>query len=334
MGCSDCLFKKANGNKNNSPHIPDTLLNSCNKLNTYDLLKDIPDTSKTYDLVEVRFKNTRKEFYRNTNNLELARGDVIAVEASSGHDVGIVSLTGRLALLQFKRKNKNPGYYKIKQIYRKASVADLQKWKEAKGEEHSAMLKIRKISKEMGLSMKVGDVEYQGDKKRVLIYYIADERVDFRELIKVLAKELQVRIEMKQIGARQEAGRISGIGSCGRELCCSTWRTNLVSVPLSSARYQDLSPNVQKLTGQCGKLKCCLMYELDTYLEVWEDFPEILLQLETKKSILYRHKVDILKKTVWYSYDKESPTNLIAVSIDRIKEIIMMNKKGIKPEVM
>ena len=235
-------------------------------------------------------------------------------------------------MLQYKRKVDAGENYTLQKIYRKATHADIENWNKSKARENPTMIKSRQIANQLGLEMKISDVEFQGDNSKATFYYTADGRVDFRELIKVLANEFAVRIEMKQIGARQEAGRIGGIGSCGRELCCSTWKTDLNSVPLEASRHQDLSPKAQFLTGKCGKLKCCLMYELDEYLEAWEDFPEHLLQLETEKGTAYKQKVDVLRKTVWYSYQNVYLPELIPVSTKRIREIIMMNKKGKKPK--
>lgn len=332
MGCSGCTFSKDIKEKLKSSDNSDIFLDSCTKLNTYDWLKDLPDTSVISDLVEIRFKNTRKEFFSNSNNINLQKDDIVVVEASPGHDTGIVSLTGKMAELQFKKKIRNPDNYQVKKIYRKATYVDLQKWYQGKARENQTMIKAREITNRLNLVLKIGDVEYQGDNTKATFYYIADDRVDFRKLIKVLAEEFRIRIEMKQIGSRQEAGRIGGLGSCGRELCCSTWRTNLESVPLSAAKTQELPANVQMLAGKCGKLKCCLMYELDSYLEAWQDFPKELLELETKKGTALRYKVDVLKKMVWYSYDPGFSSDLIPVTIERIKEIIMLNKKGIKPD--
>jgi cell fate regulator YaaT (PSP1 superfamily) len=239
-----------------------------------------------------------------------------------------------MALLQLKKHNIDPGNYSFKKIYRKARPGDIEKWKAALDREHKTMIRTRQIVKELNLNMKIGDVEFQGDTLKAIFYYIADERVDFRQLIKVLAEEFKVRVEMKQIGARQEAGRIGGIGSCGRELCCSTWKTNFNSVSLNAAKVQELPPNVQKLAGQCGKLKCCLMYELDTYSEARQDIPDQLLELETVQGIAYHHKTDILKKLMYYSFDKSSQENLVPVPVSRVKDIIMKNKKGVKVEAL
>ncbi|HAF31204.1 MAG TPA: hypothetical protein DCG75_19365 [Bacteroidales bacterium] len=332
MGCESCDFKNRIKEEFNAIKVTEKYLNSCTKLNSYSWLDELPDTSEKSNLVEVRFKNTRKEFFENSNKLRLTRGDIIAVEAMKGHDVGIVTLLGSMALLQFKRKTADLQNYMIRRIYRKATPDDVEKWKRGKEQENSTMIKAREIANNLKLDMKISDVEYQGDNTRAIFYYIAEGRIDYRELIKVFAKEFNIQIEMKQIGARQEAGLIGGLGSCGRELCCSTWKTNLNSVPIDVSRIQDLSPKAQFLTGKCGRLKCCLMYELDDYLEAWEDFPEHLLQLETEKGIAYKQKLDVLNKKVWYSYKNDYTSELIPVTTIRIREIIMMNKKGQKPK--
>jgi len=280
----------------------------------------------------VRFKNTRRAFYQNVNNLPLKRGDIVAVEASPGHDIGIVSLTGDLVARQMRRTGFNPFNGEFKKIYRKAKPYDIEKWQEAIALEHETMIASRQIAADMGLNMKIGDVEYQGDKIKAIFYYIADERVDFRQLIKVLAEAFRVRIEMKQIGARQEAGRIGGIGPCGRELCCATWMTSFVSVSTSAARFQDISLNPQKLAGQCAKLKCCLNYEVDCYVEAQKRLPSREIELETKDGTFYFFKADILSNQVSYSTDKNFPANLVTISGKRAFEVISMNKKGMKPD--
>ncbi len=304
------------------------------KLNVYDWLKDVPESALCPNIVEVKFKNTRKGFYENVNQLKLKRGDIIAVEASPGHDIGIVSLTGDLVVEQMRKQRLNPETYEAKKVYRKAKPLDIEKWHEAIALEHKTMIKARQISAELRLNMKIGDVEYQGDKTKAIFYYIADERVDFRQLIKVLAEEFRIRIEMRQIGARQEAGRIGGIGPCGRELCCASWITNFVSVTTNSARYQDISLNPQKLAGQCSKLKCCLNFELDCYIDAQKDFPNTQIPLETKDGLAYHQKTDIFKRIMWYSFDKFSTVNLIEISVDRVKEIIRLNKKGVQVETL
>lgn len=302
----------------------------CYKLNVYDWLNDVPETEISGDLVEVRFKNTRKGFYRNVNHLRLMIGDIVAVEASPGHDIGIVSLTGELVFHQMKKSNTSAEPDDFKKIYRKAKPADIEKWEEATNLEDSTMLKARRIAENLKLDMKIGDVEYQGDNTKAIFYYIADERVDFRELIKVLADQFKIRIEMRQIGARQEAGRIGGIGSCGRELCCASWITNFVSVTTSSARYQELSLNPQKLAGQCGKLKCCLNYELDCYVDAQKDFPDRSIPLETEQGSAYHQKTDIFRRLMWYSYEKDSSVNLIPVAVERVMQIHQLNRNGEK----
>ncbi len=302
-----------------------------NKLNTYDWLADIPENSELCDMVEVQFKNTRKGYYRNSNNLKLEKGDIVAVEASPGHDIGTVTLTGRLVPLQMKKANLKPDA-EIKRIYRKAKPVDLEKYQEAKAREHATMIRSRQIAADLKLNMKIGDVEYQGDGNKAIFYYIADERVDFRQLIKVLAEAFHVRIEMKQIGARQEAGRIGGIGPCGRELCCATWMTSFISVSTSAARIQDISLNPQKLAGQCAKLKCCLNYEIDAYVECQKRMPSKEITLETMDGTYYFFKADILKGLITYSSDKNFAANIVTISGRRAFEIINMNRKGIKPE--
>jgi len=301
------------------------------KLNTYDWLADIPGNAEESDLVEVQFKNTRKGYYRNSNKLKLDKGDVVAVEATPGHDIGTVTLTGRLVPLQMKRSNHKPDT-EIKRIYRKAKPVDMDKFNEAKGKEHATMIRARQIATNLNLNMKIGDVEYQGDGNKAIFYYIADERVDFRQLIKVFAEAFRVRIEMKQIGARQEAGRIGGIGPCGRELCCATWMTSFISVSTSAARYQDISLNPQKLAGQCAKLKCCLNYEVDCYVEAQKRLPSREIELLTQDATYYFFKSDILSNQITYSTDKNFGANTVTISGKRAFEIISLNRKGIKPE--
>ena len=300
------------------------------QLNTYDWLADVPGNAESTDLVEVQFKNTRKGYYHNVNNLDLRKGDLVAVEANPGHDIGVVTLTGRLVKLQIKKANLK-SQDDIKRIYRIAKQVDLDKWKEAKSREHATMIQSRQIAKDLGLKMKIGDVEYQGDGNKAIFYYIADERVDFRQLIKVLAEAFHVRIEMKQIGARQEAGRIGGTGPCGRELCCATWMKNFVSVSTNAARYQDISRNPQKLAGMCAKLKCCLNYEVDNYVEASRKMPPKDAVLETADGQFYQFKVDILAGLITYSSDKNLASNLETITADRAKEIIELNKNGEKP---
>ncbi len=326
-----CLSR---GSFNSSPDGTDEITCKavgCNKLNTCNWLADFPESGETTDIVEVRFKNTRKGFFKNVNNIRLVAGDIVAVEASPGHDIGIVSLAGDLVLRQMLRNNYKPSESEeVKKIYRKAKAVDIEKWVQAIEQEKHTMLRSRQIASKLELNMKIGDVEYQGDKTKAIFYYIADDRVDFRELIKLLAEEFKVRIEMKQIGARQEAGRIGGIGSCGRELCCSTWLTNFVSVTTNSARYQEVSLNPTKLAGQCGKLKCCLNYELKCYVDARQDFPNTDVQLEIFDGTAYHFKTDVYRRIMWYSFSKEDSVNLVLVPVERVNEIIKLNKQGVK----
>ena len=301
------------------------------QLNTYDWLYDVPGNDEDTDLVEVQFKNTRKGYYHNVNHIDLHKGDIVAVEASPGHDIGTVTLTGRLVKLQLKKANLKSAD-DIKRVYRIAKPVDIDKYYEAKSREHGTMIQSRQIAKDLGLQMKIGDVEYQGDGNKAIFYYIADERVDFRQLIKVLADTFHVRIEMKQIGARQEAGRIGGTGPCGRELCCATWMKNFVSVSTNAARIQDISLNPQKLAGMCAKLKCCLNYEVDDYVEASRKMPSRDVVLQTLDSDYYLFKSDILAGTVVYSTDKGIAANLEEITAERARAIIEMNKRGEKPE--
>ena len=300
------------------------------QLNTYDWLADVPGNAKSTDLVEVQFKNTRKGYYHNVNNLDLKKGDIVAVEASPGHDIGVVTLTGKLVELQIRKANiKSPD--DIKRIYRIAKPVDMDKYYEAKSREHDTMIRSRQIAKNLNLDMKIGDVEYQGDGNKAIFYYIADERVDFRQLIKVLAETFHVRIEMKQIGARQEAGRIGGTGPCGRELCCATWMKSFVSVSTGAARYQDISLNPQKLAGMCAKLKCCLNYEVDNYMEASRKLPSKEVVLQAQDNDYYLFKSDILAGIVTYSTDKKVPANLEVITARRALDVIEMNRQGEKP---
>ena len=288
------------------------------QLNTYDWLADIPGNADESELVEVQFKNTRKGYFRNSNKIPLEKGDIVAVEATPGHDIGVVTLTGRLVPLQMKKANIK-SEADIKRIYRKAKPVDMEKYNEAKAREHSTMIRSRQIALDLNLNMKIGDVEYQGDGNKAIFYYIADERVDFRQLIKVLADAFRVRIEMKQIGARQEAGRIGGIGPCGRELCCATWMTSFVSVSTSAARFQDISLNPQKLAGQCAKLKCCLNYEVDCYVEAQKRLPSREITLETKDGEFFFFKADILSNQITYScWNKRASPALTAAGKARV----------------
>lgn len=306
-------------------------IKGCHKLDVYNWLQNVPADS-SYDIYEVKFKNTRKGYFKNVNNLNLKVGDIVAVESSPGHDTGIISLVGPLVDLQIKRHNIDTSRYEFRRIYRKAKSADIEKWQEAVSLEHSTMIKTRQIVNRMGLNMKIGDVEYQGDKTKAIFYYIADERVDFRELIKVLAEEFRIRIEMRQIGARQEAGLIGGIGPCGRELCCAQWMCNFVSVTTGAARYQDISLSPQKLAGQCSKLKCCLNFELDSYIDAHKNMPYINAPIDTVNGPLYHIKTDVLKKLMWFNYDKDASANFIILPVDRVRELLLLNKKNIKIE--
>ncbi len=336
MGCGSGCGTGTNGipagcNDNGSCG---TSTGGCNKLNVFDWLgnMNMPEGQKAFDIIEVRFKNSRKEFYRNVNNLTLNVGDAIAVEASPGHDMGLVSLTGELVRLQLKKKNISFDSEEIKKIYRKAKQGDLDKWKEAQNLEVDTMYKARTIALKLNLQMKLSDVEFQGDKSKAIFYYTAEARVDFRELIKGLADEFKVRIEMRQIGARQEASRLGGIGSCGRELCCSTWLTDFRTVTTSAARYQQLSLNPSKLAGQCGKLKCCLNYELDSYLDALKEFPDMEnKRLITKKGEAFLQKTDIFKRMMWFSY-KHDTSVFIPMKVDKVKEVLDQNAKDEQPD--
>jgi len=300
------------------------------QLNTYDWLADVPGNVESTDLVEVQFKHTRKGYYHNVNHLDLKKGDVVAVEASPGHDIGVVTLTGRLVKLQLKKANLKSAD-DIKRVYRIARTTDLDKFREAKAREHNTMIESRKIAKGLGLEMKIGDVEYQGDGNKAIFYYIADGRVDFRQLIKDLAAAFHVRIEMKQIGARQEAGRIGGTGPCGRELCCATWMKNFNSVSTGAARFQDISLNPQKLAGMCAKLKCCLNYEVDDYIEAGKKMPGRDIVLQTQDNDYHLFKTDILAGLVTYSTDKNIAANLETITAAHAHEVIEMNRRGEKP---
>jgi len=306
---------------------------SCCKLNVYNWLHDIPD-DRAYRVFEVRFKNTHKDFFYNVNNLPLENGDIVAVESVTGHDIGIISACGPVVLMQMNRQNERLEIPDMRKIYRKAKPVDIEKWQGAIAREHKLMIRTRQIAAMLNLNMKVGDVEFQGDGTKATFYYIADDRVDFRELIKLLAGEFRIRIEMKQIGARQEAGLIGGIGVCGRELCCTQWIADFVSVNTSVARWQDMSLNPQKLTGQCSKLKCCLNYEADTYAEAHKDFPEVTHPLDTAEGLAYLQKTDVLKGVMWFSFDPYNPITQIAVPVARVKEIIELNSKGEKAEYL
>ncbi len=333
MSCTNCGNGTPNGCKSNG----NCSSVGCHKLEVYDWLSDImlPQGQKPFDIVEVRFKNSRKEFYRNIKDLKLQVGDVVVVEAKTGggYDVGIVSVVGELARIQVKKKAPNLKKSELKSIKHIAKQEEIDKWIKARSLEKKVMFQARTLAVNLGLEMKISDVEYQGDLKKATFYYTADSRVDFRQLIKDMASEFKVRIEMKQIGARQEASRLGGIGSCGRELCCSTWLTDFRSVSTSAARYQQLSLNPQKLAGQCGKLKCCLNYELDMYLDALKAFPKGDVKLKTKKGIAHYVKTDVFKEEMWYAYDDGEGlgSTLISLKPERVREIIRMNKKGEEP---
>lgn len=308
--------------------------NSYQKLSTFDWMCDLPETQGDTDFVEVQFKNTRKGYYLNNTKIPLEKGDMVAVESSPGHDIGEITLVGRLVMLQMKKYNVNPEKIEIRHVYRKAKETDISKYEEAKAKEQATMIKSRQIAENLKLNMKIGDVEFQGDGNKAIFYYIADERVDFRQLIKVFAETFRVRIEMKQIGARQEAGRIGGIGPCGRELCCSGWMTNFNSVSTSAARIQDISLNPQKLAGQCGKLKCCMNFEVDSYVDATKNFPSKDIQLETIDNTYYHFKTDVFKGQIAYSTSQTFAANLVTISSKRAKEVIALNKKGSKPDLL
>ncbi len=329
MGCGSCSSGGCTpaGCKSNGSCLTD----GCSKLDVYDWLSDMdsPAMYKAFDIVEVRFKGARKEFFKNSENIYIEPGELVAVETGTGgYDIGHVSLTGELVRMQMRKKNVNDTSSEILKIYRKASAFDVEKWTSVKSMEKDTMFRARTITTNMGLNMKLSDVDYQGDKSKATFYYSAEGRVDFRELIKKLAEEFKVRIEMRQIGMRQEASRLGGIGSCGRELCCSTWLTDFKTVATSAARYQNLALNTQKLAGQCGKLKCCLNYELDTYLDALKDIPEEAKELDTEKGRAFLQKTDIFKKLMWFSYASDS--NWVALPVDRVKELIALNKSGSK----
>ena len=308
-----------------------TVCGGCHKLHVTDWLQEYPDSIPS-DIFEVRFKNTRRSYYRNVNGLSLKEGDIVAVEASPGHDIGIISLAGDMVARQMRRVGFNPQNGEFKKIYRKAKPYDIDKWQEAIALEHETMIRARQIAAEMNLNMKIGDVEYQGDKIKAIFYYIADERVDFRELIKVFAERFHIRIEMKQIGARQEAGRIGGLGACGRELCCASWMSSFSSVTTGAARVQDISLNPQKLAGQCSKLKCCMMYEYDTYVDARKDFPRLREPLQTVDGEWFLVKSDVLAGTMTFSSSKETMANVTTLPVSRVKEILALNRQGKKVE--
>lgn len=310
-----------------------TYREGCCKLGDHNYLKDVPAVEFA-DIYEVRFKNTRKGFYRNTSGQSVRQGDMVIVEAATGHDLGIVTLEGPLVVRQMKNKRLDPASYEYKKIIRKARQNDVEKWLEATAREHQTMIEARRIAATLGLEMKIGDVEFQGDGTKAIFYYIADGRVDFRQLIKVYAEEFRIKIEMKQIGARQEAGLIGGLGVCGRELCCANYITTFKSIGTAAARCQDLSLNPQKLAGQCGKLKCCINYEVATYMDAQSRIPRVSEPLEFEDGFAYLRKTDILSETMYFSYEKGSDANLIALAAEDVREIIKMNRNGQKPETM
>lgn len=325
MGCSSCATGKdgqPKGCKNNGTCGTD----GCNKLSVFDWLSNmtLPEGAAPFNFVEVRFKNGRKHFYKNTENLSLSMGDVVATEASPGHDVGVVSLVGELVRVQMKKKKVRQDSREIMKIYRKATQKDIDIWQKAREREDKMKIRAREIAIRLKLQMKISDIEFQGDASKATFYYTAEERVDFRQLIKEFAKEFNTRIEMRQIGFRQEAARLGGIGSCGRELCCSTWLTDFRSVNTSAARYQQLSLNPQKLAGQCGKLKCCLNYELDTYLDALKEFPKTDVKLRTKKGTAVCQKIDIFQGLLWYAYEGEW-SNWHTLSVEQANKIIKAN---------
>ncbi|RMA65929.1 PSP1 domain-containing protein [Ulvibacter antarcticus] len=330
MGCTSCATGtngQPKGCKNNGTCGTD----GCNKLTVFDWLSNmsLPANMEPFKGVEIRFKNGRKHFYINSEDLTLSIGDIVATEAASGHDIGIITLTGELVRVQMKKKKENPNPESLPKVYRKASQKDIDIWQKVRDKEADVQKRSREIAIRLGLQMKISDVEFQGDASKVVFYYTAEERVDFRELIKEFARTFSTRIEMKQVGFRQEAARLGGIGSCGRELCCSTWLTDFRSVNTSAARYQQLSLNPQKLAGQCGKLKCCLNYELDTYLDALEGFPKSDVKLSTEKGMAVCQKTDIFKGLLWYAYEKEG-MNWHQLTLEKVNEIIAVNKKGNK----
>jgi len=306
---------------------------NCCKLDNFNWLEGInpPNSATKFDCVEVRFKNSRKDFFRIYSDFDLNVGDIVAVEAAPGHDIGIVSLVGELVRLQMRKRDIDPKSDEIKKLYRRARSTDIEKWVKAVSLEDKTLFKTRKIANDLELNMKVNDIEYQGDNTKAVFYYTAEERVDFRQLIKVLAENFKIRIEMRQIGVRQEAARLGGVGSCGRELCCATWMGNFSSVTTNSARLQQLSLNPQKLAGQCSKLKCCLNFEIDSYADALKDFPDSNIVLKTRKGEAVHQKTDIFKKLMWYSY-KDDYSNMLALPVKNVKQIIDMNKRKKSPE--
>lgn len=334
MACTSCATKSADGTPRGCKNNGTCGTDSCNKLTVFDWLANmaVPNGQEVFDCVEIRFKNGRKDFYRNHEKLTISIGDVIATEASPGHDVGIVTLVGELVKVQMKKKGVDPKGDLLK-VYRKATQKDIDIWTEARDREEPMKVRARELAIKLNLEMKISDIEFQGDGSKATFYYTASDRVDFRQLIKDFAREFSTRIEMKQVGFRQEAARLGGIGSCGRELCCSTWLTDFRSVNTSAARYQQLSLNPQKLAGQCGKLKCCLNYELDTYLDALKEFPTMETKLYTDKGDAVCQKIDIFKRLMWFAY----PSNYAhwyVLSVDQVKEIMQMNKERKRVETI
>lgn len=332
MACGNCFSGGCSSKPGGCGSNGSCTTGGCGKLDTFNWLAgmELPNGQKPFDVIEVKFKNTRKEFYRNIADVELYEGATVVVEAASGYDIGRVSLTGELVRIQMQKKGLRPDTKEIKKVLRIPTQKDLDKWTDVRAMEHRTMIETRQIAKGLNLSMKVSDVEYQADRSKATFFYTADDRVDFRQLIKILAERFKIRIEMRQIGARQEAGRLGGIGSCGRELCCSTWLTDFRSVSTSAARYQQLSINPLKLAGQCGKLKCCLNYELDAYVEAFKEFPDNEVKLRTTKGDAFHQKSDIFRGVMWYAYPKE-PNKFYELSIERVHEILKMNENGESP---
>lgn len=333
MGCANCSSN--NGVPNGCKSNGSCGTGGCSQLSVFDWLSNIelPNGQTTYDIVEIRFKGGRKGFYRNINNIDLQVSDAVVVEASAGYDVGVVAAVGELSRLQVRKKSPNLKPHEARPILRKATASDIDKWIKARDREESCMFESRHLANALGLKMKISDVEFQGDGTKATFYYTAEDRVDFRQLIRDMADTFKIKIEMKQIGMRQEASRLGGIGSCGRELCCSTWLTDFRSVSTAAARYQQLSLNPQKLAGQCGKLKCCLNYELDAYVDALKEFPKAEIKLKTQKGEAFHIKTDVFKRQMWYIQRTEDsiPSNPIPLSPERVTEIIELNKKGQKP---
>ena len=331
MACTNCSTTAGNAPGCKSEGACST--GNCGKMSVFNWLSNmsLPAGQDPFDILEVRFKNGRKEFFKNKNNLNVYMGDNVAVEGCPGHDIGVVSLKGELVRLQMRKKKIDIDGEKVKTLYRHASEVDLEKWETARNREKETMYRAREMALKLNLDMKIGDVEFQGDNTKAIFFYTSEGRVDFRELIKVMADEFKIRVEMRQIGARQEAQRMGGIGSCGRELCCSTWLSDFRSVSTSAARYQQLSLNPQKLAGQCGKLKCCLNYELDMYVEAIKDFPKSNVKLKTKKGDAFMQKMDIFRRKLWYSYSSE-PSHFIELNLDRVQEVLAQNNQDKHPE--